>query len=46
MTYRQLGRRDAAREAFSRAALLAEDDEMRSTLQRKLDLLGAPSSGS
>jgi Flp pilus assembly protein TadD len=45
MTYRQLGRRDAAREAFSRAALLAEDDEMRSTLQRKLDLLGAPSSG-
>ncbi|HEU4428536.1 MAG TPA: tetratricopeptide repeat protein, partial [Myxococcota bacterium] len=39
--YRQLGRREDAREAFARAMELAEDEDQRGALQRKLELLGA-----
>jgi len=41
MTYRQLGRENAAREAFTRAIELAEDENQRGALERKLELLGA-----
>jgi Flp pilus assembly protein TadD len=43
MTYRELGRRDKAREAFTRAVELADDESMRSAVRHKLELLGAPS---
>ncbi len=42
MTYRELGRRDDARDAFARALELADDPRLRSAMQRKLDLLGGP----
>ena len=41
MSYRELGQRDAARVAFTRALELADDEALRSAVRRKLDLLGA-----
>ncbi|HEY8121280.1 MAG TPA: tetratricopeptide repeat protein [Myxococcota bacterium] len=43
MSYRELGRSSEARAAFARAVELADDEHLRSALQRKLELLGAPS---
>ena len=43
MTYRELGRTNDAREAFTRAVALADDETLRSAVRRKLELLGAPS---
>lgn len=40
MSYRALGRRDAARAAFSRALELADDEALRSAVRHKLELLG------
>ncbi len=45
MSYRQLGRTEDAREAFATAIVLADDENSRSAVRRKLDLLGAPTSG-
>ncbi len=42
MSYRELGRRDAARDAFARAIELADDPRLQSAVRRKLDLLGGP----
>jgi Flp pilus assembly protein TadD len=45
MSYRELGRPEAAREAFARAVELASDEDLRSAVRRKLELLGAPTAG-
>ncbi len=45
MSYRELGKPDAAREAFARAVEFADDEDLRSAVRRKLELLGAPSAG-
>lgn len=42
MTYRELGRREEARAAFTRAIELADDPRLRSAVRLKLDLLGGP----
>jgi Flp pilus assembly protein TadD len=42
MSYRELGRRDDARAAFSRALELADSPGLQSAMRRKLDLLGGP----
>jgi Flp pilus assembly protein TadD len=41
MSYRELGRSDAARAAFTRAIELAEDETSRNAYRRKLELLGS-----
>ena len=41
MSYRELGRTEDAREAFARAIVLADDENLRSAVRRKLELLGA-----
>jgi Flp pilus assembly protein TadD len=46
MSYRELGKRERARAAFARAIELADDEELRSAVRHKLELLGAPSAGS
>jgi Flp pilus assembly protein TadD len=43
MSYRELGKREAARAAFARAIELADDENLRSSVRHKLELLGAPS---
>jgi Flp pilus assembly protein TadD len=44
-SYRELGRREDAREAFAKAVALADDEDLRSAVRHKLELLGAPSAG-
>jgi Flp pilus assembly protein TadD len=43
MSYRELGKREAARAAFARAIELADDERLRSAVRHKMELLGAPS---
>jgi len=43
MSYRELGKREEARAAFARAIELADDENLRSSVRHKLELLGAPS---
>jgi Flp pilus assembly protein TadD len=43
MSYRELGKREQARAAFARAIELADDEQLRSAVRHKLELLGAPS---
>jgi Flp pilus assembly protein TadD len=45
MSYRELGRPERAREAFERAIELADDEDLRSAVRRKLEVLGAPTAG-
>jgi Flp pilus assembly protein TadD len=45
-SYRELGKPEAARAAFARAVELADDEDLRSAVRHKLELLGAPSAGS
>jgi len=43
MSYRELGKPEAARAAFARAIELADDENLRSAVRHKMELLGAPS---